>query len=203
MKTIFLCSLALLVSISAASAKGKKGGSKGGYSKGQSSLHIGIGYPSLINPSPDSLKYYGDVKKSGLPPILASFGYGLIDNVEVGGLLALSTCKYTVTDKSDSKDNGLSYTLIVVGARAAYHISLLKMLDTYVNVMGGYKLALSSAFGENKFLVGPGGLFVPEKGGLVYSAHLGAAYSFTKNIGAFVELGYGVSIANLGVNIKF
>lgn len=39
--------------------------------------------------------------------------------------------------------------------------------------------------------------------GFTYSLLVGGRYRFTEHIGAFLELGYGVTIINLGLNLKF
>jgi len=42
----------------------------------------------------------------------------------------------------------------------------------------------------------------PTSGGLTWSGFLGARYQFKEKIGAFAELGYGVSFLNLGLRLK-
>jgi hypothetical protein len=39
-------------------------------------------------------------------------------------------------------------------------------------------------------------------GGFTYNVFVGGRYYFTDNIGAFAELGYGISILNLGLCVK-
>jgi hypothetical protein len=43
----------------------------------------------------------------------------------------------------------------------------------------------------------------PTYGGFVFAVYGGARYRFTENVGAFAELGYGISFVNIGANFKF
>jgi hypothetical protein len=40
-------------------------------------------------------------------------------------------------------------------------------------------------------------------GGFYFGGFIGARYRFTDHFGVFLELGYGLSEANLGLNYKF
>ena len=39
--------------------------------------------------------------------------------------------------------------------------------------------------------------------GAAYSIFLGSRYRFTDRVGVFAELGYGISVLQLGLNLKF
>jgi hypothetical protein len=39
--------------------------------------------------------------------------------------------------------------------------------------------------------------------GFIWAAYAGARYRFTKHVGIFGELGYGIVVFNAGLNIKF
>ena len=40
-------------------------------------------------------------------------------------------------------------------------------------------------------------------GGFIWSLNAGIRYRFSEHVGIFAELGYGISILNLGLNFKF
>ncbi len=203
MKKVFLCSfLILFIGFSIdASAKGKKRKkARQACSQGQIFVQLGGGFPSLNNPTVDDLKPYGTIKTIYHPPLYGSFGYGVIDNLDAGLLVAYSSFAATVTDVTDPVyTQGLNYSFITVGARAAYHLRLvksLKNLDTYANVMVGYKISKVTKVGFD--------FFEPKNtGGFAYAFNVGANYMFIPNVGIFAEVGYGITIVNAGITVKF
>lgn len=124
---------------------------------------------------------------SGSLPLYASYDYGVVDNLfespnaafSVGGMGGVVFAK-----------GALGY---VIGPRAAIHYHFIPELDTYFSLM-----------------LGAYGVHVTDKATNIstwshdfdWGTHLGARYFFTPKVGAFVELGYGYSIANLGISFK-
>ena len=81
---------------------------------------------------------------------------------------------------------------------APYHKELIDDVDTYAGIMVAYNSVgfdIDDPAFEN--------LFDTDLSGIVPGVYLGARYHFTDNLGAFLELGYGVSAVNLGLTVRF
>ncbi len=155
------------------------------FSKGDKVANVSIGLGSSI---------YGSGYKIGIPPIGASFEYGIKDelfneksSLGVGGYLGFTTATW---------GSYYSYTNIIVGARGIVHYQLIDNIDTYAGILLGYNIASSKYSGIGASLGGT------SAGGLIYAGFVGARYYFTPKLAAMAELGYGIAILNLGVSFK-
>lgn len=151
------------------------------FEKGQKDLNVGVGLLSTFGAG-----------KATLPPVSVSLDFGITDNISLGAYLGYSMFKEEFA--------GLNYTwkysYLIVGARGAYHFDLLDNMDTYAGLLLAYNLASVELEGNSN-------LPEPSAGGIAYSGFLGARYHFNERIGAFGELGYGISVLNLGLTVKF
>ena len=135
---------------------------------------------------------YGSGYRSTLPPLSISYEQGLKDGkIGVGAYLARTSAKW-----GDGADYWkFSYTII--GARGAYHFFTTDKLDTYGGLMLGYDIVSSKWKGESE-----GSMYKASGSGVAYSLFLGGRYYFSEKIGASAELGYGVSVLNIGLAFK-
>jgi len=160
--------------------------------KGNILVNAGVGFGAAVA---------GDTV---IPPIQASVDYvpGLSVPLSFGGFFALSTSeqKYSLL----SKDYGYRYTITAFGARVGYHPNFnVKNLDAYANLSLGWWMYEGKFFGDEALesLYGNTGLKVST---FYYGIGVGARYFFTKNIGAFAELGYSaLGYATAGLALKF
>ncbi len=112
--------------------------------------------------------------------------------ISIGGYVGNTGYRYKTTGYTQK----WNYT--VVGVRGAYHyngFAELPKLDVYGGAMLAYNIAKYTAdgyTGANTFGSGVG-----------FSAFAGGRWFFTEKIGAYAELGYGVSYLNIGVTFKF
>lgn len=168
------------------------------FEQGQSDLQLGIGFPPLVKPPVDTFLYYGTVVRKTFPPIHLRYEYGVTDNIGVGGLITFSKSKLTYTDNTDPENiNGFDYTYFMVGAFATWHQPIgVSKLDPYARLFSGVNITGASPFG-------PANPLDASKKTFLWSVHVGANYYFMEKLGAYVEVGYGVSIANVGVILKF
>ena len=83
---------------------------------------------------------------------------------------------------------------IIIGARGALHYALVDKLDTYTGLMLGYNIVSTKYTGSTNH--GASG------SGLSWAWYLGGRYYFNQSTAAFAELGYGVSVLNIGVAFK-
>lgn len=101
-------------------------------------------------------------------------------------------------------DSHYSWTYLIVGFRAAWHLNEwhgVEKLDTY----GGLMLSYNSITWKDRSMY-PDGYQVSSSYGRSHiglSGFLGVRYYFLENLGAQLELGYGVSMASLGITYKF
>lgn len=153
------------------------------YSKGASLVNVGIGFGAR----------YGN----GLPIGLA-YDYGVTKNISVG-----LQVDYTSWSLPYALGGEFTYRNIPVGIRGAYHfdgIGDANKLDLYLGVVLGYQVIMVSEPSGFKAYPGYSAAF---GSGILYGGMAGARYFFTPKIGAFAELGYGVSVGKIGVTFKF
>jgi len=165
-------------------------------SKGEQVVNLGIGLGSY---------YGGNGYSSSIPPISASYEKGVVDgllggkaSIGVGGYLGYTANKWESTYINDIW--GYKYSYLILGARGVFHYQLVKKLDTYAGLLLGYNVVSSKFYGDDDIAPYVGG--ASSASGIGYSAFLGARYKFNKKIGAYAELGYGISALELGVSIR-
>jgi hypothetical protein len=155
---------------------------------GTTTLNAGIGLGTAL----------GGLGKAR-PAISLSVDHGLWDIggpgvISLGGYIGNTGYKYT----------DLGYTAkwnyTIVGVRGAYHyngFTDIPELDIYGGVMLGYNIAKYSSDSGDTLLGNSYG------SGLGFTGFVGGRWFFTNRIGAYAELGYGVSTLNVGVTYKF
>ena len=157
------------------------------FSRGDKVLNLGVGFGSTI--------YIGSYYKMQVPPVSASFEYGIVDgilekaSVGVGGYLGFSSYKY------EYSGSGWKYSNIIIAGRGTFHYPFVEKLDTYAGVLLGYNIGSSKVFGTP---VGSDDI----SSGLAYSGFVGARYYFKEKFGVMAELGYGITYINIGVAFK-
>jgi outer membrane scaffolding protein for murein synthesis (MipA/OmpV family) len=142
--------------------------------------------------------------KMSLPPISISVEYGL-DKIplSVGAYFGI-----TGYDEELSASSAYKGTLTGFGAKASYHFNFLKNLDPYASLTLGWLIYSQEV---KSSVIVPG---FPSKTATAtaendlstffFGLNVGARYFFTKNIGAYVELGYSaVSVLSAGLSLKF
>jgi hypothetical protein len=134
-----------------------------------------------------------------LPPISLSAEYALgLPNIplSVGAYFGVTGYNEELTAYSSYKG-----TLVGFGAKGSYHFNFLKNLDTYVGLTLGwlvYTQEVKSTWMDTTATA------KNDLSTFLYGFSLGARYFFTKNIGAYAELGYSaVSVLSAGLSLKF
>lgn len=133
------------------------------------------------------------------PAISVAVDHGMWDIggpgvISLGGYIGNTGYKYT----------DLGYTAkwnyTTVGVRGAYHyngFTNVPKLDVYGGAMLGYNIAKYSSDSGDSSLENSYG------SGLGLTGFVGGRWFFTESIGAYAELGYGVSVLNVGISFKF
>lgn len=156
------------------------------FAKGQIDVNAGIGL----------LRTFYSGHSTAVPPISISADYGITDKISVGGFLGYTSTKdryfYDATDF-------VKYSFTIIGVRGAYHLNLWDKMDTYGGLMLGYNIASSKVTSSSPYWDD----YSVAASGLALSAYVGGRYHFTEQIGAFAEVGYGISVLNLGATVRF
>jgi hypothetical protein len=176
------------------------------FQQSQMDLNVGLGLGTTFA--------YGNYRN--MPPISASLDYGVTKNISVGAYLAFAAAtwrnyyweycnsgngvgnKYYVSDT-------YRWNYYILGVRGAFHFAEFidnDKIDLYAGLMLGDNIAHSSWTTDSPcpdhgyYWTGS------SQGGFIFSGFAGCRYRFTEKVGAFAELGYGISYLNLGVNFK-
>ena len=141
---------------------------------------------------------YGDVV---IPPI--SVSVDIVKEIEgfpisFGGLIGIAKSEYDYGWYTD--DYTWSYTYIVLGGRAAYHLKLNSpKIDPYGGIMLGYNIV---SFNEPSGWESTYGSYSGGDSYLMYGFYGGARYFFNPKMAVYAELGYGFGYLNLGISYK-
>src|SRR5690606_28551310 len=155
---------------------------------GTTAINAGIGVGTALGG-------YGTAR----PALSVSVDHGLW---EVGGpgVISLGGC---AGNSGYTYSNGCytsKWNYIIVGVRGAYHYNgfeTLPDLDLYGGAMIGYNIVnYTSDLDEAYYGKSYGS-------GIGISGFAGARWMFSEKFGAYAELGYGVSVLNVGVTYKF
>ena len=125
-------------------------------------------------------------------PITASYEHGFTDNISAGLYVGFVGRKYA---------NDWKYRYKVFGVRGSYHFNeLLNVTDPKLDVYGGaailyrsYTLKYDAEGVHNK----------STGSDVTVGIHAAARYMFAEKVGAYAELGYGLSPLQLGVTFVF
>lgn len=150
----------------------------------------------------------------GLGSSLGSFTYGSqtpalslqyergVWDISGPGVISLGGYIGRKSYKSSEEGYTQKWGYTIIGVRSAYHYNGIKSdkFDVYGGVMLSYNI-LNYKYKDNEGNnVGGTGNYGSAAG---FSLYVGGRYSFTPNVAAFAELGYGVSYLTLGLAFKF
>jgi hypothetical protein len=167
---------------------------------GENDLNLGIGFGTPWIQS----GYY-----TVLPPLTVSLDHGFRDDwgngiFTLGGCIGIARYaqekEWHDTIYSADYTYGYNYTSTLFAARATYHYELFNGLDTYVGLMGGFRVNTNNHYGtwpagDDDFDTDAN--FIPL--GRIF---IGAKYSFSDKVACFAELGYGISYVTMGVSFR-
>ena len=161
------------------------------FEQGDFVINVGLGLGSTL--------YTGTYYTTRVPGISASVEYGVMDDIivekmtlGVGGIIGYSSSKVKYSNNSGWYEN---YTTI--GLRGAMHYPLVENFDVHAGVILGFNVVSSNYYGTN-ISGSTAASSAPIAGG-----YIGGRYYFTPNIAAMAELGYGISVLNIGLAFKF
>jgi hypothetical protein len=140
---------------------------------------------------------YRGIHYSSTPAISAQYEHG---NWDVGGPGVISLGAFLGFKSYRHEEFGYSekWNLTVIGIRSAYHYNGIdaEELDVYGGLMLSYDIVSYSNTFPSHYNYGG------YSSGLGLSIYIGGRYYFTDNVAGFLELGYGISYATIGVAFK-
>ncbi|NUQ26065.1 MAG: outer membrane beta-barrel protein [Saprospiraceae bacterium] len=170
------------------------------FSKGDLDLSAGIGMFST---------FAADRGTTVVPPVSAQLVYRLAPNFSLGAYAAYSTTESNKVLRPNGAVDFYENQFTMLGLRAAAHSNRIDNWDIYGGFMVGYNIPNVT----HTQLVAPTGgdsprddiqptFTRPSSSKMSFSGFVGASYFFNKKIGAFGELGYGISLLNFGVTCR-
>lgn len=177
--------------------------------KGDKVVNLGVGLGSA--------GYFGGHHTTSLPPVSLAFEFGLKDGIfdngviGVGGYTSFSTYKF-----DNGKLNSKSKDFVLAG-RLSLHYPFLNKLDTYGGVILGADIVSTDASlystSSTYTVIYPGTSAYSDtpyysidsqgtKTGVAFALYVGVRYGFSDKISVYGELGYGITILNIGIAYK-
>jgi hypothetical protein len=171
------------------------------YKKGGFNASAGIG----LLPT-----YFADNAQVDVLPVNIRVGYNIADHFNVN----LYTGYSASTSRAVKDFNGDMRTyenkFLMIGLRTELHAARTDKFDIYGGFMFGYnKSFVTETIFENGDFENPSDApsnepttFKPASDKVLFSGFIGATYFVSPKLGIFGEVGYGVSLVNLGVSFK-
>lgn len=166
------------------------------FEKGSSAINLGIG---LGNTGYSDSHYYGYY-----PSFSVSYEYGIVTVpmgsqmngvLSVGGYIGWSAANY---DKNWD-NNYYHYNTFIVAVRANYHFIFHNRFDPYAGVWLGGRINGGGWKGNGKH---PDD-WEPAKSAPAAGAYVGVRWLFNEHVAVYSELGYLISVVNVGITFKF
>jgi hypothetical protein len=165
------------------------------FHKSDKALNLGIGLGS---------GYYTGLAMAPIPSFNVSFETGVYDIPDIGVITAggYGDFHHTWTNQTwfgtDYRD---SYTNFIIGARGAFHLSMLNTdkFDVYGGILTGIRFESyqSNYYDDNNIDYEASDAY------FVHDAFVGGRIMMSEKFAFFAEAGYGVSYLKAGITLKF
>lgn len=151
--------------------------------------------------------FAADKAQTVVPPISLRLDYYLSSNISIGGYAAFSSTTSQINRPNGTID-AYENDFYVAGIRSSANSNDLNHWRIYGGLMLGYTMpnvTKTSTIAEpkdgNNEASGPSFSREP-RNQFIYSGYIGARRYFSPKMAGFAELGYGVSLFNIGLTIK-
>lgn len=153
--------------------------------------------------------YYKSDESKGVPPLNLRLGYDITKSFGVSTFFGYSTTKSSPDIFAENENSHINNKTMVYGLRFDVRKELSDKLNFYGGGMVNYFHADVKEYDNNTkaLVVRPEGTPTPfnpdaKKGKFTYTAFVGATVNIAKKVGLYGEIGYGISIANLGITVR-
>lgn len=162
--------------------------------KGAMVANIGVGLAQIDN----------DYYTTTLPPISASWEYGVAEfgrpgSIGVGAYAGFWGYKDEVS-VGGVQSVASKYFNTLIGVRGAYHFTIVNGWEVYAGAVAGAQIQSAKVEADGLF---SGSSDTDSEVDFGYQAFLGTRFLFSQTVGAFIEAGYGVSYATVGLTFRF
>ncbi|KAA3641791.1 MAG: hypothetical protein DWQ02_00010 [Bacteroidetes bacterium] len=155
--------------------------------------------------------YFKDGGSINVPPVSLNMAFKATEKFSISAFAAYSSSTSPLIKYNDGSSNIFNNQMLIVGIRPAVHFVNLDKWDVY----GGFSFAYNVPFvdvdntpsdeplyGDNKPDTPTPSFYREAQNNFTYSGFVGATYFVKNNLGIFGEVGYGISLLNLGVTYK-
>jgi hypothetical protein len=166
------------------------------FEKGANAINLGIGFGNTY--------YHGNDYYGFFPSISGSYEHGIVripmgsemtGVISIGGYLGWTASNY----EQDWDDYYYRYSTVIVAVRSNYHFIFHDRFDPYAGVWIGGRINGGHWKGNGNH---PDD-WEPAKPSPAGGVYIGARWFFTENFAIYSELGYLISVFNIGVTFKF
>lgn len=150
--------------------------------------------------------FIADKSNTIVPPVGIRVGYRVTENFSLSGFVAYSSSETDRISLPDGTINHWENDYTMIGLRGAVHATRIVNWDIYGGFMAGYNISNVSRtiIEESDEKSNTPSPYQPTNSDTFsFGGFVGGAYYFKKNLAVFGELGYGVSLVNAGVTVKF
>ncbi len=155
--------------------------------------------------------FFKDQVTTNVPPISLTLGYKVAEKFSLSAFASYSSTTSATIKYNDGSTNVFTNDMLMIGIRPAVHFVNLDKWDVY----GGFSLAYNvpmvnvdntpsdePLYGDDKPNTPTPSFYREAENNFTYSGFVGASYLVKKNFGIFGEVGYGISLLNVGVTYK-
>lgn len=153
--------------------------------------------------------YYKAGEGAKVLPLSMKFGLDVSKNFSLGAFFGYSSTTAKPNIFKDGFDSYIVNKTKVFGLRTEFKREFSDRIHGYGGAMIGYHLADVKEYssGTKALVIRASDAPTPfnpneKKGKITYSAFMGASVSLAKRLSLYGEIGYGISIANLGVTVR-
>ncbi len=153
--------------------------------------------------------YVGSHAEANVPPVSIQLGYQLSKKFSLSAFAGYSSITSSPRVFSDGLVTYIENKSMMAGLRTEFKHELSERLDIFGGSLLGFNYAQVEEFNSatNQSFSRSADAPTPydpnpAKGQFLYSAFVGADYFLTKNIGVYGEIGYGISLASIGLTFN-
>jgi hypothetical protein len=166
------------------------------FEKGAQAINLGIGFGNT--------DYYGSDYSGFYPSVSGSYEYGIV-RVPMGSQLTgvVSVGGYMAWSASDYNQNWegyyYRYNTFIIAVRGNYHFIFHEKFDPYAGIWLGGRIHGGQWKGNGNHPED----WEPAKSTPAAGAYIGARWFFNDHIAVYSEVGYLISVFNVGISFKF
>jgi hypothetical protein len=153
--------------------------------------------------------YYKAGEGSKILPLSVKFGVDVSKNFSLGAFFGYSSTTAKPNIFNDGIDSYIVNKTKVFGLRTEFKREFTNRIQGYGGTMIGYHHADVNEYnnGTKALVIRASDAPTPfnpneKKGKITYSAFMGATLKLAKRLNIYGEIGYGISIANLGISVR-